>query len=1055
MCKDFVSPAMCRGLLSFCLLFSCLSVHAQCPQDNVMFVRSNAAAGGNGRSWSTAFNTLQAAINAGAACTTQKQIWVAAGTYYPTEKPWGLNSSDNRDLAFFLRNNQAIYGGFTGNETSLSERNPVNNQTILSGERGAAGNGDNCYHVVVNVYNNTTSLLDGFTITGGNANVNTDAAISIGANNYLLNRSNGGGMLNIGNAQPVLHNIIFADNAARIGAGMSNLNSAPKITAAVFTNNIASAWGGGMYNLASGAEIFSCLFTGNSADYGGGMNNEGGGPQVIGSTFYGNTATGNGSAIRNYGSAPVVSSAVIWANTGGSAVYSSNGSDTTLVNYSIIQGSTVYGGAGNKNTNPLFENTGNLRGADGLWRTADDGLRLTATSPGYNMGNNDVVTASVDITGAKRIQDGIIDAGAYEITEDPLRTRIYVDRSNNATPQDGKTWATAFNALDKAMMAADSGDSVWVAKGIYRQLVMGQFLQLKSGVKLYGGFAGNETSFAQRNITANNSIITGYFERAIKNTGVVDALLDGFSIVGRYGGVSNSNSSVTFRNVTFDQCGELAKGASLYNSDNSTITIINSVFSNSISTEGGAIYNENSRLEIRGSSFLNNTAKGFGSGGAIYTLNSNVQITKSKFINNQGFYGGGLYTQQDNQALWCRLDSVEFSGNRAKVFGGGVMTLGNLAADSVTFFNNRVDSVYPANITPEPMPGGGGLAIFGENVGANFLSTITLHRLLMTDNYSSYTGGAIGLIGFAGSTNTTLSNSMLFRNLAERRGGAILAVGRGAHADLYIKNTIIRENEARWLSQYGTAGGGLCLEGINPLIVNTVFERNIAGGGGGGINNDNSSPVIINCTLIRNVCNKAAASSNRGFNMATSPDSHPVMTNCIITGTTNNDQDEMFTVYPGSLRLTYSVTFPFLPPGMHPTSTANNPEPMADANSIGVYTPTSCNIVTDRGDASVLPPDITTDLYGNPRIVNGYVDIGAVENMAVPDTYLFRGDGKWDNRNNWECYWRPPSPLPIGKKIVINPVAGGKCELEQPYVIDKGAELKVMPGAVFEVKSGQ
>ncbi len=71
-----------------------------------------------------------------------------------------------------MKNNLAIYGGFNGTETSLNDRNPVTNVSILSGDIEGAGNADNSYNVVKNLNNglNSTAIPDGFTITGGNAN---------------------------------------------------------------------------------------------------------------------------------------------------------------------------------------------------------------------------------------------------------------------------------------------------------------------------------------------------------------------------------------------------------------------------------------------------------------------------------------------------------------------------------------------------------------------------------------------------------------------------------------------------------------------------------------------------------------------------------------------------------------------------------------------------------------------------------------------------------------------------------------------------------------------
>ena len=78
------------------------------------------------------------------------------------------------------------------------------------------------------------TILDGFTITGGNAT------------GVDLDRS-GGGMLNDGSS-PTVTNCTFIGNAASFrGAGMFNDGSSPAVTDCTFSGNSASNSGGGMY----------------------------------------------------------------------------------------------------------------------------------------------------------------------------------------------------------------------------------------------------------------------------------------------------------------------------------------------------------------------------------------------------------------------------------------------------------------------------------------------------------------------------------------------------------------------------------------------------------------------------------------------------------------------------------------------------------------------------------------------------------------------------------------------------------------------------------------
>jgi hypothetical protein len=114
----------------------------------------------------------------------------------------------------------AIYGGFGGSETDLSQRNWLTNVVMPSGEIGTTSTDDNSYHVVTGA---TGAKLDGVTITGSNAN-GTEAL-------PCFNRC-GGGMYN-SDSSPVLSNVTFSGNTAAFhGGGMHNYASSNPTRAA-------------------------------------------------------------------------------------------------------------------------------------------------------------------------------------------------------------------------------------------------------------------------------------------------------------------------------------------------------------------------------------------------------------------------------------------------------------------------------------------------------------------------------------------------------------------------------------------------------------------------------------------------------------------------------------------------------------------------------------------------------------------------------------------------------------------------------------------------------
>ena len=91
---------------------------------------------GDGSSWLQASGSIQDMIDASQA---GDEVWIAAGTYKPERL---LKSNKDRSYAFVLKDGVALYGGFAGHETSLSNRArgerpwEFQSETVLSAENG-------------------------------------------------------------------------------------------------------------------------------------------------------------------------------------------------------------------------------------------------------------------------------------------------------------------------------------------------------------------------------------------------------------------------------------------------------------------------------------------------------------------------------------------------------------------------------------------------------------------------------------------------------------------------------------------------------------------------------------------------------------------------------------------------------------------------------------------------------------------------------------------------------------------------------------------------------
>lgn len=539
------------GFILACLgaIMSPASASAQ----TVLHVAQAAASGGNGSSWGTAFTHPQQALNAAAAIGGSVLIKVAQGTYVPTLR---TDAGDPRSVTFRLRNNTTLSGGYAGpGAADPDARDVALYETILSGDINGddlpnfVNYGDNASHVLIGSGTDATAVLDGFTVSGGNA---PGADVGFGGGGLMIvtgsptirscwfarNRAagSGGAIRNHRNSAPFITQCRFTENAADFGSAIgSYLACSPNIsscefyfnkatsrgtvaqqgyeddwhageltinscifagntaiagaailfttdidyesnridvTDSIFLNNVAEL-GGGAIAAAGSLTVERSSFHDNSSGYIGGAITSIGPCTIVDSQFIGNhsnlmggaivcdasvfrncvvsanmaqvgagivvdrnTTIDNCSVASNEGSGihvlneslesgPVlITNSIVWGNSLEQIVIGEGNpppppglTDVVTVSFSNIQGGWTGAGSNNINQDPLFI------------QTSCGNLRLSHDSPCIDAGSNALIPAGVntDLAGNPRIQNGIVDMGAYEGGHDMMPAAACAD----------------------------------------------------------------------------------------------------------------------------------------------------------------------------------------------------------------------------------------------------------------------------------------------------------------------------------------------------------------------------------------------------------------------------------------------------------------------------------------------------------------------------------------------------------------------------------------------------------------------------------------------------
>lgn len=267
----------------------------------------------------------------------------------------------------------------------------------------------------------------------------------------------------------------------------------------------------------------------------------------------------------------------------------------------------------------------------------------------------------------------------------------------------------------------------------------------------------------------------------------------------------------------------------------------------------------------------------------------------------------------------------------------------------------------------------------GVNVGGGICCHITsdpviLHNTI-THNTTIYNGGS-GISCISGNP-VIMDNMITFNTNATYSGGGIWCNGSNAE----ITGNTISNNSAPF-------GGGINTSGGNPIIMNNTITNNTANDGG-GILCTASNPVITNNTIANN-------SAVNGGALYCQMISHPTLRNTILWGNNastsgqqvylsdeGSDPDFNYCDVKGGVN-SFGMNFNIFT-GIYQNNIDLVPGFVAPSAGYGIsfngiiadWTVQDGSPCINSGDPGGIYP--ATDKAGNPRVVEGRIDIGAYE----------------------------------------------------------------------------
>jgi len=542
---------------------------------------------------------------------------------------------------------------------------------------------------------------------------------------------------------------------------------------------------------------------------------------------------------------------------------------------------------------------------------------------------------------------------------------LYVDASATGSMHNGSTWCNGYLELTPALSVAAAGTKIRVADGVYRPDPSGlpnprkATFQLKNGVTLEGGYAGCGAPDANARVTNPSATIltgdalgndpAGNEFRDCCNSSYLPGCPDAdcaAAVCAQHSFCCDIQWEETCAKTAQSACGTLChtKDDNCYHVVTGSGTDATAILDGVTITAGQSDVMSGPTEDSRGA--------------GMYVQGGSPTIRNCLFRRNDAYYqGGGLYVRTGSpQVIGCTFDD-----NRARNYldlgagsgGGAYVEAGNPLFSNCMFTGNAVDSA---------------------GAGVNLVQTV----------------GTVEGCRFAGNSGTAID---CYGSSPLIEGCTILGNGGGAFftgGTPSVRNCLI----------LGNYGPGVYSQGGRSEVINCLIVGNFSGGSGGGVSCDLCNASVRNCTIVGNTA------YTNGGGVYVGGKSTTEVQNSIVWGNFRRSDPSQIYFEPfspstiPSLTVSYSDvqggrsavggsgTLTWAPGNINQDPLFVDPDG-ADGivgnedDNLRLSPGSPC---VDAGDNGAVPPSVTVDLDGHPRIVDGDGKKGAVVDMGAYET---------------------------------------------------------------------